>query len=131
MVLYEQAHAGFVAARKLGSQDIHRDHQGDPGEEAPVVGTSAARQRAALEYACQVVFDDTSWNLSPDLIAHLAAGRWSHWGSSDDSPDTTFAIHGQILAVQRWTLDQLLSETTLRRVEDAPLKVGAGEDVVT
>jgi hypothetical protein len=131
MVLYEQAHAGWVAARMLGAQELHRDHKGDPNEKSPVVIAPAARQREALQFACQTVFEDANFKLSPELLTHLAAGRWSHWGSNDDSANTSFAIHDEILSVQRWTLSTLLDEATLERVRDAQLKVAATEEAIT
>ncbi|MBI3725020.1 zinc-dependent metalloprotease [bacterium] len=131
MVLYEQARAGQIAARLVGGSAIHRDHKGDPGERAPLVLVPAAQQRAALAFACEQVFDEKALQFTPELLSHLAAGRWSHWGSNDDGAELAYPIHERVLAVQRYTLNQLLSETTLHRVRDSQVKAAPGEDVLS
>jgi hypothetical protein len=130
MVLFEQARSGYYAARLVGSAETRRNHKGDPNEKAPFEIVSAERQRAALQFACDQVFDDNAFKMSSDLLTHLAAGRWDHWGSNGEA-SPNYPIHERILDAQLYTLDTLLSDGVLRRLRDDQVKAAGNEDAVT
>jgi len=129
MVLFEQARAGYYAARLVGSAEIHRNHKGDPGERPPLEIVPAARQREALRFACEQVFDDKNYLVTPELLDHLGFARWDHWGSSE--PEAQYPIHERVLQAQRYTLSVLMSEGLLRRLLDDQVKAAPGDDPVT
>jgi hypothetical protein len=130
MVLFEQARAGQFAARIVGSHEVRRNHKGDPGEMAPLVLVPAAKQRAALAYACEQLFDDAAFKFPPDLLAHLGAGRWSHWGS-DGGQNPGYPIHERVLLAQRYALDTFLAPGVFDRLRDAQAQAAPGDDVIT
>jgi hypothetical protein len=127
MLIYDMAFSGHVAARFVGGFRMHRDHKGDPNGRPPVVPEPAARQREALKFVCETIFADQAFAAPPELLRALAAGRWTHWGSNDETQDVDYPIHERILSIQRSVLAMLLNPETLERVEDQALKVGAGE----
>ncbi|MEZ0230109.1 MAG: zinc-dependent metalloprotease, partial [Planctomycetota bacterium] len=130
MVLFEQARAGYYAARLVGAAEVRRNHKGDPGEKPPLELVSVERQRAALQFACEQVFDDKAFQLTPELLTHLAAGRWDHWGS-EGGTSPSYPVHERILMAQRYTLNTLLSEGVLARLRDGQVKTPQSDEALT
>jgi hypothetical protein len=131
MLLYDVAYAGGLAGRFVGGNEIRRDHKGDPNGRPPVKPVAAAKQREALRFVCDQIFGDATYQVSPELLRALAAGRWAHWGSSDMDADLAYPIHERILAVQRMALAVIFNPETFERVEDQAMKVVPGEDALT
>ena len=57
--------------------------------QAPFVVVEPAKQREALALLEEQVFSDKPFQFPPDLYNHLAATRWSHWGSDDAGANAT------------------------------------------
>ncbi len=131
MLLWDHAYAGYIAARYVGGAHVNRDHRGDPNGRAPVQVVAAKKQRDALELVCERVLSDKAYDIPPDLLTKLAAGRWTHWGTDDWGEDLGYPIHERVLAFQRMTLSLLLGPDTLERVLDAELKLDADQDAVS
>ncbi|MEE8143194.1 MAG: zinc-dependent metalloprotease, partial [Planctomycetota bacterium] len=131
MLLYEVAFAGMTASHFIGGAYVHRDHKGDPDSRPPIQVVSADRQRQALNIVCGNILRKDAIQLSPQLLAHLAAGRWSHWGSFDGRAELNYPALERILAIQSVALSFTLNPETLGRVRNCELKVQNGEDMVT
>ncbi len=111
-LFFEYWYAVQLAGRYVGGTYLHRDFKGDPNGRAPVVPVEAERQRRALDLAVRVL-EGRDFNFPPELLRHLAAGRWSHWGSMDWLADTTFPIRDTVLAAQLRCYGAVLNPSTL------------------
>ncbi len=131
MLLFEYARSSWLSARFLGGHHIRRDHKGDPNERTPVEPIGAAKQREALDLVCESIFKRNAFSFSPELLNHLAAGRWHHWGSNDIWADAEYPIHDRILQVQLWSLFDCLNPRTLALISDAELRVSDDTDAIT
>jgi hypothetical protein len=131
MVLYDYLQAGQLAARFVGGEYVRRDHRGDPNEKDPNTVVEAKKQRDALRFVCEKVFSDEPFKFPPELIRKLAAGRWSHWGSTDLNAPVSYPVYDRILNAQWWALFQLTNPETLERVVASEAKVGENEDLLT
>jgi hypothetical protein len=129
LTLDEQVKVLGMMADWLGGSFVNRDHKGDPGARPPIVAVPAAQQRAALRFVLDRSMPDGAYGLAPELLAHLAAGRWDEDGSTYE--DSTFDVHDRIGGVQSTALSWLLNPTTLRRVYDTELALAASVDVLT
>jgi hypothetical protein len=130
VLLGNYGQAMYFASRYVGGVHVNRDHKGDPNERPPFVVVDPASQREALKILEEQVFSDKPFQFPPDLYNHLAASRWSHWGS--ESPmRVDFAVHDVIAMWQDRILQQLLSSLTLSRLYDSELKVAADKDALT
>ena len=130
VLLGQHGRAVFFAARYVGGVYVNRDHKGDKNARPPFVVVEAANQRAALKLLEEQVFSDKPFSFPPELYNHLAASRWSHWGTSDrDRVD--YPAHEVIAMWQDRVLSQLLSSLTLERLHDSELKVAANQDAFT
>src|SRR5581483_7668619 len=72
-----------------------------------------------------------AFKFPPELIRKLAAGRWSHWGSTDLNADVSYPIYDRILSTQTWALFQLTNPETLERLVAAEAKVAESDDLLT
>jgi len=108
-------------ARYVGGQYFHRSHRGDPNAPPPFVPVEAERQRAALKFVEDTLYDDAFFAVSPKLLNHLAPSRWSHDGASI-SYVMDFPIHEYIAMAQANALFNWLYPNTLRRIQDNELK---------
>jgi hypothetical protein len=117
-------------SRVPGGIYVHRDHKGDANGRAPYKLVEAAKQREAMKLVVDSAFNYQLPNLPPDLLNHLAASRWSHWGTNEPRR-LDFAIHGVVLMMQERLLTQLLSTSTLNRLTDSELKIAAEADAYT
>jgi len=130
ILLGNYGRAMFFAAREIGGVYVHRDHKGDPNARAPFVVVPAEKQREALGLLEEQVFSDKPFNFPPELYNHLAASRWSHWGTPP-AERVDYAVHEVIAMWQDRVLQQLLSSLTLTRLHDAELKIPADQDAMT
>ncbi len=130
MVLFEQARAGWYAARMVGAAEVRRNHKGDPGEKAPFEIVPAEQQRKAVAFACEQIFDEKAFQFAPELLTHLAASRWDHWGS-DGSGSPQYPVHERVLLAQRYALDALLSDGVFARLRDDLVKTASNEEALT
>ncbi|HZV02908.1 MAG TPA: zinc-dependent metalloprotease [Planctomycetota bacterium] len=131
MVLYDYMQSGIIAARFVGGEYVRRDHKGDPNEKDPIEVVEAKKQRDALHFVCEKVFSDANYKFPPELVRKLAAGRWSHWGSTDLNAPVSYPFYDRVLAAQQWPLFQLTNPETLERLVASEAKVGENEDLLT
>lgn len=121
VLLFERARNLEFVARLVGGQYFHRHHNGDPEARAPFVLVEPARQRAALKFLGQTIFNDEFFPLDPDLLNHLAPARWSHWNARP-AIRLDYPIHDRIRTLQVSTLLNLATPPVLERIYDAELK---------
>ncbi len=127
MLLYEANRSGWVAASYVGGAYLHRDQKGDPNGRPPLVVVPAAKQREALATLCRRIFAADAFPLPPELLTHLAAGRWAHWGSPDMDTEPNYPVLEQLLAVQSNCLTALVNPESLGRIRNCELKLRPGE----
>lgn len=111
----------------VGGAFINRDKKGDPKERLPINVVPAATQRDALKFVLETVFRDSSYALSPDLLARLTKDFMD--GSFGSDP--TWPVHDRILSMQSSTLTQLMNPSTLRKVYDNEFRIPADQDALT
>jgi hypothetical protein len=98
-LLGEYRFAATLCGGYLGGSYLVRDFKGDPNGRTPVTPVDAERQRQALELLCRVL-SGQDFQFTPEVLRHLAAGRWYHWGSNDPMADATYPVRQAVLAVQ-------------------------------
>lgn len=130
LTLNLQAKNVTMMANWIGGAFIHRDKKGDPNARPPIVVVPADTQRAALKFAIETSFRDSSYALSPELLQRLTRDFMGN-GFSSFSGDPTWPVHDQILSTQASTLTSLMNATTLRRVYDNEFRVAADQDAFT
>ncbi len=130
LTLNLQAKNVTMMANWIGGAFIHRDKKGDPNARPPIVVVPAETQRAALKFAIETSFRDSSYALSPELLQRLTRDFMGNSFSSF-SGDPTWPVHDQILSTQAATLTSLMNATTLRRVYDNEFRIAADQDAFT
>src|SRR5262249_41217968 len=90
----------------------------------------SAKQREALKFLQQYVFNDKPFQFEPEVLRRLAAERWYHWGS-DSFRSSEVALHDRVLGIQRVARNKLLSATGLRRIQNNALKAAKDEEALT
>ncbi len=116
-----------MMANWVGGAFINRDKKGDPKERLPISVVPAADQRNALKFVLETVFRDSSYALSPELLARLT----KDFMESSFGSDPTWPVHDRILSMQSSTLTQLMNPSTLRKVYDNEFRVPADQDALT
>lgn len=130
-LLFEYAMSGIFAANFIGGSYMHRDHKGDPGERPPFEAVAGAKQREALELITSEILSDKAFRFDPNLLAHLAAGRFAHWDSDEFDDDIEVPIYDLIQSAQSMVLFSVLNGTTLQRVYDNEALAAEDEDALT
>ncbi|HEV2968405.1 MAG TPA: zinc-dependent metalloprotease [Pirellulales bacterium] len=130
VLLSEEGESMYFAARYVGGVYVSRSHKGDAHSADPYVVAEPAKQRDALKLMEEQVFNDAPFQFPPSLYNHMAATRWSHWGS-EVPPRNDYPVHQVIALWQDRILQQLLSPLTLTRISDSELKVPADQDAFT
>jgi hypothetical protein len=130
VLLDEYGQAVHLASRNVGGVYVSRSHKGDKDAAAPFKVVDAQKQREALTLLEEKIFSDKPFQFPPELLNHLAATRWNHWGTRLP-PRTDYPIHQTIALWQQLILTQLLSPVTLQRIYDSELRVPADQDAFT
>jgi hypothetical protein len=130
VLLAQYGQAVYFASRNVGGVYISRSHKGDKDAAPPFKVVDAGKQREALALLEEKVFSDKPFQFPPELLNHLAATRWNHWGSRPPLR-TDYPIHQTIAMWQEQILIQLLSPLTLQRIYDSELRVPADQDAFT
>jgi hypothetical protein len=130
-ILSQRAGATDYVARFCGGQIVNRDQKGDPNERPPIQVVPAAKQREALKFVCENVFAEDAYKISPEVLSHLAPGRFGHWDSDEYNFRVEFNIHDLVGGMQFECLTTLMNPFTIGRVQDNQVKFGANEDVYT
>ncbi|HUU84794.1 MAG TPA: zinc-dependent metalloprotease [Phycisphaerae bacterium] len=123
---FEKARVLDYAGRYIGGQYFHRAHRGDADAPAPFVHVDAQTQREAMAFIEENAFGDDFFNVSPEVLNHLAPPRWWHEGMSVDYV-MDFPVHNLIATFQWWTLFDRLFPNTLRRIHDAEMKTDGSD----
>lgn len=130
-IMSQRAAAASYVARFPGGQIMNRDHKGDPDGRAPVQMVDAKKQRESLEFVCEKVFDEDAYQISPELLSHLAPGRFWHWDSDEFDFFADFNIHDFVASAQYRCLRMLMNPFTIGRIHDNEVKFGDDEDIYT
>lgn len=129
VLLSSHGQAMYNASRLVGGLLGSRSHRGDANAQPPFTVVSAKAQREALDLLAEEMFGSKPFSFPPELYNHLAASRWSHWGTSEiDRAD--YPVHEAILMWQDRVLGRLLDPLVLERVRDNELKVAADVDAL-
>jgi len=128
MLFSEYWRSAFFVCRFPGGVYVHRDHKGDKNERAPFKVVEPEKQRRAMKILAATAFASPTYD--PNLLNHLAATRWSHWGMRSYSR-LDYPIHEFVGMMQGQILAQVLDPTTLARMQDNELKISADADAYT
>lgn len=128
-IFAERAYVTDYVGRFVGGQIIRRDHKGDPDGHAPIKIVDADKQREAMKFVCDHVFSENAYQINPDLLAHLAPGRFWHWDSDDFDFRVDFNIHDFVAQAQFYCLVTFMNPFTIARIHDNQVKFGEDEDV--
>jgi hypothetical protein len=128
-LLFEKVRVLNYVGKYIGGQYTTRAHRGDIDAKPPFVLVDAAKQRGALEFISENLFNDSFFDISPELLNHLAASRWVHSGASIDMM-IDFPIHRIIGLFQWMNLSKRMFPNILRRIQDAEMKT-TSEDKFT
>jgi hypothetical protein len=113
-----------IAARYVGGVSIVRDHAGSP--RPPLYPIDAGRQRAALKLLAKGLFEFDSFKFKPEFMQRLTVD-WLDRGDSFDVGLSTggfdYSLPTQVLAIQRTTLNVLMSDAVAQRVLDSQAKL--------
>jgi hypothetical protein len=113
-----------IAARYVGGVSIVRDHAGSP--RPPLYPIDSARQRAALKLLAKNLFEIDSFRFKPEFMQRLTVD-WLDRGDSFDVGLSTggfdYSLPTQVLAIQRTTLNVLMSDAVAQRVLDSQSKL--------
>lgn len=130
-IMSERARACDFVARFVGGQVLNRDHKADPDARLPVNVVDSKEQREALKFVCENVFAENSYQISPDLLSHMAPGRFWHWDSDDFDFRVDFNIHDFVSASQYRCLFTLMNPFTIGRIHDNQVKFNGDDDPFT
>lgn len=125
-LLHEYSFAVNLTAQYVGGASLNRDHRGTPGARAPIVPIPVERQREALALLGETVFSAKAFDVPPELLAQLAAGRWDHEESDQFDDELFFDLPAVVARIQRRTLFQLFNPYTQKRVAGLPLVTAKG-----
>ncbi len=129
-IMGQYAQAVAPAIKYLGGAYINRDHAGDPDGRLPFVAIPKAKQRAALAFLVERVFDEGALTLTPDMLQRMGANRMLHWGSNGTfNGRIDYPYHEQVLRFQSTVLNQLTEPNRLSRIRDGETRYGAGTQV--
>jgi hypothetical protein len=129
ILLSQYGNGAYLISKYVGGEHAHRDHRDDPQGRDPLVPVTSAKQREALKFLQEHLFSDKTFQFPPELLRKLAVERWYHWGAEPGSTD--FPLHERILAIQRVALNQLLSASVLRRIQNNALKAEKDDKPLT
>ena len=125
-LMFERATNMQYVSRVVGGQYFNRNRAGDPDAKPPLVLVNPEDQRQALRYLDKTLFNDAFFRLNPALLNDLPSSRWWDWA---DLPNTRidYPIHDIILAMQSFSLLNIVAPPVLQRVYDAELKTDASD----
>ena len=130
-ILGERARVTDFVARFVGGQIMNRDQRGDPDARPPVKVVDGKEQRAALQFVCDNVFSESAYQVSPELLSHLAPGRFWHWGSDEFDIRVDFNIHDFVINSQYRCLFTLMNPFTIGRIHDNQVKFTEDQEAYT
>jgi hypothetical protein len=119
--------AASIASKYVGGVVHLRDHANSG--RAALNPVPAAQQRRALKLITDGLYRSDSFKFKPEFVARLVPDQFDRWFGAWGSgglagivnPDAS--ISGAVGAMQRASLDQLLSDAVAARILDAPSKM--------
>jgi len=128
LLFSEYWRSAYFASRFPGGVLVHRDHKGDVKERTPFKVVDAAQQRSAMKLLARTALASPRYDA--DVLNHLAASRWRHWGAQSYTR-LDYPIHDFVQQMQSRIIFKLTSSRTLSRLHDNELKVSAKADAYT
>jgi hypothetical protein len=132
MTLIMQSRAANIMAKQIGGADLSYSKKGDPKGRDPIIPTSGEKQREAVKWIVDNIFQDSAWGVTPEMLTKFTTDRWGDQGGmSELMQDPSFPVHDRIAALQVAALVQIMNPTTIGRVYDNELRVPATTDTLT
>jgi hypothetical protein len=131
LTLSTQTRAVSMMANWVGGAHVYRDRKGDPNGRKPIEVVSADKQREALDFVIANTFNEETYGLSPDLLAHLTIDKWWDDNSSSMFDVPAWPVHDQILSIQASILTGLMNPSTLELVYDNEFRTPSDQDAFT
>ncbi len=119
--------ASIIAARHIGGVSVLRDHVGSP--RAPLDPVPTEKQRAALKILATGVFAAESFRFKPEFLRRLSVDYLDRVdidfnGGVETLPrGYDYSLPAQVLAVQRESLNRVMSESVAQRLLDSEAKL--------
>jgi hypothetical protein len=126
VLLSEWGNAAYLASSHVGGQYVNYDHKtAKPGRD-PVTPVPGSKQRESLKLVVEEVLSDKAFSFSPELLRKLTTERWYHWGSESMrfGGSVNYPLLEEIGQIQQIALNQCLSRSTLKRLQDHELLAG-------
>jgi len=120
-LVVEKAFILDYVGRYIGGQYMNRGHNGDPDAAAPLELVDPDKQRKALAFIAENLYQDEFFSFPPEVLNHLIAPRWWHPGAQI-SYTVDFPIHRIVSTLQWFNLLDRLFPGTLTRIHDAEMK---------
>jgi Met-zincin/Domain of unknown function (DUF5117)/Domain of unknown function (DUF5118) len=111
-------------AKFIGGVTTLRDHAGSP--RSPLTPATANRQRDALKIIETGLFSADSFKFKPEFMRRLQVDYLDRNDIYDVglmTPGVDYSLSGQVLAVQRNVLGQLMSDASAQRILDSEVKL--------
>ncbi len=132
VLMQQYGNWAHLAANFVGGEYMNRDHREDPNGRDPFVPVKGAKQREVLAFLQEHILSDKAFKFPPELLRHLAANRWSHWGNDYAvMMPVEYPVQERILNVQRVALNQLLAPDVLSRIQNNALKADKDDKPLT
>jgi hypothetical protein len=116
--------ASSTVAKYIGGVSTMRDHAGSA--RAPLTPIVAAKQREALKIIESGLFSADSFRFKPEFMRRMQVDyldRNDLYGVGLSTPGVDYSLTGQVLAIQRTVLGNLMSETVAQRILDSEVKL--------
>ena len=132
LLMQQYGNSAHLIAAFVGGEHMNRDHRDDPNGRDPLVPVKGAKQREALLFLQEHLLTDKTFKFSPEMLRHLAANRWSHWGNERAvMQPIEYPVQERILGVQRVALNQLLAPDVLARIQNNALQADKDDKALT
>ncbi|MFA5795146.1 MAG: zinc-dependent metalloprotease [Candidatus Brocadiia bacterium] len=120
----EYAQSAQMAARFIGGIYHRRDHIGDPDGKSPFEPVTAAKQKLAMEFLKDKIFNISGQTLPPaGVINKLGVDMMPDYGGGPGSaPTVEPQLYGTVLAIQGAALNYLYDPMVLNRVANISLR---------
>ena len=117
--LGEYRHAGISVPKFIGGINVRRNHIGDPGDQTPFNIISAEKQREALDFMKDYIFNKNNFNFKPELLNMLAPERHEDFQDYAWRLDRIdYPIHSVVERIHNYSLYSLFHPRRLARIQD-------------
>lgn len=121
-LLFTYYNNATFAIKFLGGQYVNRVRKGGPNDPQPLVPVSPAKQREALDFISNVIFDDQIFDFDPQLLNLMAAEKWYHWGDSTFGTPHEYSLNSLVSAIYEVLIYQIYSPRVLQRIQDTEIQ---------